>query len=279
MHWWRWVFSSSRRKALLSCIVPSFIERLPYSLFSLIFPDQCRICHAPLVELSRAPVCRKCLRAPEPLTAEYFCLSCRTPFQTPYPLDTDGRCGLCRNGLTGFDAAYSFGAYEGMLRELIHLYKYGRMRPLAEPLGDLMALALPREQQFDLVVPVPLHWFRLWRRGFNQSALLARGMARRCAIPVAHVLRRSRATSSQAGLSRTRRRQNVDGAFRVSRGARLAGQRILLIDDVLTTGATAAACARTLKRAGARSVSVLTLARVDRRATASDQARKGAVAV
>jgi ComF family protein len=211
-------------------------------------------------------VCRTCLAKPEPLAAEYFCSSCRTPFLNRAPLDEQGRCELCRRGLRGFDAAYSFGAYEGALRELIHLFKYGRVRPLAGPLGNYLATAIPRDQNFDAIVAVPLHWWRRWQRGFNQSALLARVVAKRYAIPVLRVLRRKRATASQAGLSNSRRRENVAGAFSVRRRTAVEGRRILLIDDVMTTGATAWACAAALKRAGARHVALLTLARVDRRA-------------
>ena len=206
------------------------------------------------------------MKEPQPISAEFFCVSCRTPFLNSFPLDFEGRCALCRSGLRGFDAAYCYGSYEGALRELIHLYKYGRVQTLAKPLGDLLAAALPREERFDAVTPVPLHWRRQWQRGFNQSELLARTMAARCGIPVVPALRRVRATLTQAGLSNTRRRQNVDTAFECRRGARaLAGKRILLIDDVLTTGSTAAACARVLKRAGAAKVALLAVARVDRR--------------
>jgi ComF family protein len=197
------------------------------------------------------------------MSAEFFCVSCRTPFQNAFPLDADGRCALCRFGLRGFDAAYCFGSYEGVLRELIHLYKYGRVKTLARPLGALLAAALPREECFDAVTPVPLHWRRQWQRGFNQSELLARTIARRCGVPVMHALKRVRPTVAQAGLSNTGRRQNVAAAFRPRRVVQ--GKRILLVDDVMTTGSTAAACALALKRAGAAKVALLTVARVDRR--------------
>jgi len=199
------------------------------------------------------------------LSAEFFCVSCRTPFLNAFPLDADGRCALCRSGLRAFDAAYCFGSYEGVLRELIHLYEYGRIQTLARPLGDLLAAALPRDQRFDAVVPVPLHWRRQWQRGFNQSELLARDVARRCGVPVVRALRRVRPTLTQAGLSNTGRRRNITGAFAVRRGTALGDKRILLIDDVMTTGSTAAACALALKRAGAGRVALLTVARVDRR--------------
>lgn len=232
------------------------------------FPDECRVCGAPLTELSRIPVCRACLGKPEPLSAEYFCVSCRTPFLNPAPLDNEGRCELCRRGLRGFDAAYSFGAYDGVLRDLIHLFKYARIRPLARPLGALLVSAIPREQGFDAVVPVPLHWRRRLARGFNQSRLLAAAVAKRYGVPVTDALKRARATSTQAGLTHARRRANVAGAFAARRKEAVAGKRVLLVDDVMTTGATATACAAALKRAGARYVGLLVLARVDRRATA-----------
>jgi competence protein ComFC len=167
--------------------------------------------------------------------------------------------------MRGFDAAYCFGSYEGTLRELVHLFKYGRMKPLGKTLADHLAAALPRDKSFDAVVPMPLHWRREWQRGFNQSVLLARATARRCGIPMVNAVRRTRATETQAGLSNARRRENVAGAFRVKKGALVEGRRILLIDDVMTTGATASACALALKRAGAKSVTLLALARVDRR--------------
>ena len=192
-------------------------------------------------------------------------MQCRAPFRNRFPLDDEGRCALCRRGLRGFDAAYSFGFYEDELRELIHLFKYGRVQTLAKPLGRLLASAVPREQSFDLIVPMPLHWRKRWRRGFNQASLLAREISRRTGTPVRNALRRVKDTAAQAGLTNAKRRQNVSGAFRAKRSASLEGRRVLLIDDVLTTGATAASCARALRGAGARDVTLLTLARADRR--------------
>ena len=132
-------------------------------------------------------------------------------------------------------------------------------------MGRLLASALPREQGFDVIVPMPLHWRKRWRRGFNQAALLAREIARRTHMPISYALRRVKHTGAQAGLTNAKRRQNVSGAFRARPRAALAGKRVLLIDDVLTTGATAASCARALRLAGAREVTLLTLARADRR--------------
>jgi len=192
-------------------------------------------------------------------------VDCKTPFLNASPLDENGRCAVCRHGLSGFDAVFSYGEYEGALRKLIHLFKYSGVTPLASKLGALLNGALPREQRFDVIIPMPLHWRKRLERGFNQSELLARFVSRRTGIPIANALRREKRTDPQAGLTRAQRRLNVAGAFGVSRRSEIQGRHVLLIDDVFTTGATASACAAVLKRAGAQRVTVLTLARADRR--------------
>jgi len=149
--------------------------------------------------------------------------------------------------------------------EWIHLYKYGRIKSLSRPIGDRLTRAVPRDEPFDAIVPVPLHWRRQWQRGFNQSDLLARGLSRRLGVPLLKALRRTRATGVQAGLRNTGRCRNVAAAFRCPRPRQVGGKRILLIDDVMTTGSTGAASALALKRAGAGRVALLTVARVDRR--------------
>jgi ComF family protein len=251
----------------------SAAQKVSSGLFALVFPDTCRICDSPLSEVSRVPVCRRCLSEPEPLSAEYLCINCHAPFVTPHPLDAEGRCGLCRRGLTGFDSAYAFGIYDGTLRRLIQLFKYGNVPTLAGPLSLLLSLAAPRERAFDAIVPMPMHWRRRWQRGFNQSELLARGLGRRMNLPVESLVRRRKSTPPQAGLTGAQRRTNVSGAFAVRRAEAVGGKRILLIDDVLTTGATAGACASVLKRAGAAHVAVLTVARADRRSSDADAAQ------
>jgi len=200
------------------------------------------------------------------MVAEFFCAQCSTPFLNSSPLDSEGVCRLCRSGLAGFQHAWSFGEYDGPLRRLIHLFKYRKCYPLAEPLGAMLSLALPRDIAFDVIVPMPMHWFRLWRRGFNQAAMLASVLGRRTGIPVAgNAMTRQKATAPQAGLTGAQRRLNVRAAFAVKRRHLIEGRRILLVDDVFTTGATAGTCAAVLQRAGASEVSVLTLARADRR--------------
>lgn len=211
------------------------------------------------------PVCPECLAAPAPLESEHFCSCCNTPFANAFPLDDAGVCAACRSGLRGFDRASSFGFYEGPLRTLVHLFKYSGMKPLAKPLAEHLERALRVDDAYDVVVPVPLHWRKRWQRGFNQAELLARHLAKRRGLPVMGALRRKRPTAIQASLAMAGRHRNVAGAFALKPRADVAGKRILLIDDVMTTGATASACAAALKRGGAKSVSLLTLARVDRR--------------
>jgi ComF family protein len=211
------------------------------------------------------PVCHECLISPAPLESEFFCTSCHTPFANGYPLDAHGVCAACRSGLRAFDRAASFGFYEGSLRSLIHLYKYRGMKPLARQLAAFLEKAIPVDQSFDAVVAVPLHWRKHWQRGFNQADLLARQIAKYRRVPLIGALKRKRSTAVQATLAVAGRRRNVEGAFAIRDKAAVAGKKILLVDDVMTTGATANACASVLKRAGAQSVSLVTLARVDRR--------------
>ncbi len=229
--------------------------------FSLFFPDDCRVCETPLKEVSRIPVCAACLKKPRPFASECFCPRCGAPFRHAIALDGDGSCGECAGTDSGFDAAYAFGPFDAELRELIHLFKYGRVEALAKPLGRMLALALPAEERFEAIVPMPLHWRRRWSRGFNQAGLLARELAAATGTGLVHAVRRSRSTEAQARLSRTARQANVRGAFVVRRPAAIAGKRVLLVDDVMTTGATLSACARAMKRAGASRVAAITLAR------------------
>jgi ComF family protein len=156
--------------------------------------------------------------------------------------------------------------YDDIARTLVHAFKYGDRLDLAPIMGRWMANAgrdlLPG---IDALVPVPLHWRRQWARRFNQSALLAEIVAKTSGAPVSYrALKRVKATPQQVGLSQSARAQNVQGAFRVPPDGRaeVAGRRLLLIDDVLTSGATMDACARALLRAGAAQVDALVFARV-----------------
>ena len=156
--------------------------------------------------------------------------------------------------------------YDDIARALVHALKYGDRIDLAPTMGRWMARAgLELLKEADALIPVPLHWRRLWARRFNQSALLAQAISRESGVAVADTaLKRIKATAQQVGLTQSERAENVQGAFRVppDRKAEVAGRRVVLVDDVLTSGATSDACARALLRAGARNVDLLVFARV-----------------
>jgi ComF family protein len=182
----------------------------------------------------------------------------------PYA-DLHRGCAACRGRSLGFDAAIALGPYEGSLREVCLRLKHERNAWLAPGLGELWVEArrpavasLPADAW---IVPVPLHWWRHWRRGYNQAEALARALARRLDRPVHRPLRRVKATEKLAELSPTERARALRGAFRARKDPGLDGRTILLVDDVLTTGATCGAAARALKQAGADRVVVAVIAR------------------
>jgi ComF family protein len=173
-------------------------------------------------------------------------------------------CSNCRAVKATFDAGHSAYLYADALRELIHLFKYGKRRYLGSFLGGLLADSLrskAAELSFDAIVPVPLHWWRYCSRGFNQATDLARPLSRQLHVPILKKnLRRIRHTPPQVSLSPKERKSNIRNAFKVSRPAKVRGKRLLLIDDIITTGSTLNECARVLKAAGAAGVTILTLA-------------------
>jgi competence protein ComFC len=188
-----------------------------------------------------------------------------------FPLDEHDLCTVCREGAVNFDSTYSFGSYEGPLQKLILLFKYAKVESLARPLGRLLVEALPSgespRESYDLLIAMPMHWRKQWERGFNQAALLAEHVAPHCGLKVASNLRRKRYTKSQASLSEADRRFNLKDSFYVRKPEQVAGKRVLLVDDVFTTGATLRAATAVLKSAGAAQVTALTLARVGRGAS------------
>ncbi len=222
-----------------------------------------------------------------------LCASCRTPLANP-----GGLCPACWPRVSfiappycerlGIPFAYDPGPgilsmeaiadppaygraraavrYEDVARDLVHRLKYGDRLDLATSMGQWMARAGEALlADADALVPVPLHWRRLWGRRFNQAAALARVVASDSEVPLlTGALRRVRATPQQVGLSRSARAVNVQGAFAVTQAGKIAiyGKRLILVDDVLTSGATVDACARVLLRSGARNVDVLVFARV-----------------
>jgi ComF family protein len=229
-------------------------------LRQLIYPAVCASCGNPLPD-DQGCFCLSCRQA---LTWEpsRTCPWCASPVGEFAQLD--GGCVRCRKEDFRFDSAFRLGPYDGALRDAILRIKFGRDETLGEALGRLWAEHC--EQRFkainaDVVIPIPLHWRRRWRRGFNQAALVAEPVADRLGLPCrSKWLRRPRHTEPQSQQSPTARRENLRGAFRISSHADLRGKTILLIDDVLTTGTTASEAAATLKTGGASRVAVAVLA-------------------
>jgi ComF family protein len=192
------------------------------------------------------------------------CERCGTPFEMA--VDAGQVCGACIAHPPVYDRARAALIYGDVSRDLVLALKYqGRRDGLGLLSGWMANAGAELLSEAGLIIPVPLHYLRLVRRGFNQSVWLAAALSRTGGLPMSvDALKRIRATPIQGGLSADGRRRNVQGAFRVRRGKAglIEGKKILLIDDVLTTGATAEACSRVLKRSGARCVDVLTLARV-----------------
>jgi ComF family protein len=176
----------------------------------------------------------------------------------------------CRGVALGFERTFRLGPYEGRLRDAVLRAKSPGGEGLADFLGRVLAEIRGeaiRNSEIDLVAPVPLHWWRKWTRGFNQAEAVARELAAQLGAPFApRLLRRVRWTARQVQLSRETRRENLRGAFRVVRGARLAGKTVLVVDDVMTTGSTLGEVARTLLSAGAERVIAVVLARTEARA-------------
>ncbi|CAO3414589.1 ComF family protein [Azospirillum doebereinerae] len=191
-----------------------------------------------------------------------FCACCGLPFE--YEAQDGNLCGACLAEPPAFARARAVLVYDDGSRPLVLGFKHGDRIHAAGAYGGWLARAgAELLTDADALVPVPLHWSRLFRRRYNQAALLAQALSKRSGVPtVPDLLVRRRATPTQGGLDRKGRHRNVKGAFRLRGGQSVDGKRVVLVDDVLTTGATLAECARVLTRAGAARVDVLTLARV-----------------
>ena len=238
-------------------------------ILNLALPPTCICCGRPAAEeQARLALCQGCAQELATLTAQSACRRCGRTIG-PY-----GSCPECAADPPAFETAIRIGTYAGPLAQLIRTVKFREGRYAVPLLADLLLAKLLHSgalAQVDLVTAVPLHWFRCYRRGCNQVSLLVRALGRRgLAVPVARLLVRTRNTRPQVGLSKAARRENVRGAFRVRRPEQVAGRRVLLVDDVMTTGATLAACAQALRNAGAEGVSaaVAAVAEGDRQVVA-----------
>ena len=219
-------------------------------LIDLLFPPRCGGC-----QTAGSLWCAACCAAVQPIEPPW-CEKCGEPFVT------DRLCANCRAHPLVIEKIRSAALFDGVLRQAIHRFKYERLAGMADPFGGMLADYWRAEQlTADWLIPVPLHPSRERDRGYNQSELLARQLARRVSVPVSsRGLRRTRATAVQMTLNAAQRRENVAGAFECV-DTRVRGARVMIIDDVGTTGATLDACAQAVLQAGAESVMGLTLAR------------------
>ena len=227
---------------------------------SLLYPATCTICgkHVRGDEYLCSGCEAKIVRIVAP-----FCQTCSEPFEGS--ISSVFTCANCAHRTIYFDAAVAAYRGRGIVREVIHEFKYGRQMHLRHLIAGWLHAALDDERLRDvsihLIVPVPLHPARQRERGFNQASLLAESLSAETSMPCRPVLQRIRYTTTQTALDRFERMENLHNAFRLRRNADVRGLRVLLIDDVLTTGSTLSECARVLKHAGAISVRAATAAR------------------
>jgi len=226
-------------------------------LLDQLLPAACPLCHCTFPTDWRKPFCSDCLAGFKPLPSAR-CSCCALPFQVVS--GSSHLCGRCSVVFPPFNKVYCLGLYDLTLRKAIHQFKFNQRVGLDRPLACLLELAIDVNCQFDLIIPVPLHRQRLRQRSYNQSLLLAKELGRLRKLPVAaNRLLKVRATLPQQGLSARERESNLRSAFLVPR--RLAGERILLVDDVMTTGATLTATSKLLLKNGAKEVQVAVLGR------------------
>lgn len=227
-----------------------FAQHIKTTLLDLLFPPRCVGCRQ-----FGSWLCSECRSAIEVLRPP-LCPRCGLP-------TAKGQfCPHCQHGALQLDGIRSVAFFEGPLQQAIHYLKYSNSRHLAAPLGEMM-VSYWQDVHFpaDVIVPVPLHARRLRQRGYNQAALLARELGKGVGLPVLEdALLRVRDTASQVDLNAEERKENVRGAFYCP-DDRLAGKKVLLVDDVYTTGATLEACSLALKQRGVHRVWALTLAR------------------
>ena len=231
-------------------------------LLDMLYPRRCLVCGADLEPNERGPLCAE-HRKQVIFVEDPMCERCGAKMFARATGEL--LCAECRSSEPHFDRAFSATIYNDAMKALVHRYKYGMRRYLAAVFGEWMIDFVHRHidtAELDAIVPVPLHWRRFQYRSFNQAVALAQPLAREFGLPIVrHALRRRRHTRPQVELGPKERVENIKDAFRVRRAERIAGKRLLLVDDVYTTGATINECARVLAEAGAASVVAFTLTR------------------
>jgi ComF family protein len=227
-----------------------FLRNLAQGVGQLFLPNTCWVCEQPL-PLQSLSFCADCHRE---LTSDPFAACPRCGSTVGAYVDVEGGCTSCRGDEFHFDGVLRLGVYDGKLRDVILRLKQDTGENLAEAIAPLFAehlaaaLAGLAGRQPDVVAPIPLHWLRYWQRGFNQSEVLARALAQKLGkLCRPRLLRRVRRTPPQTSQTPAQRRENVRGAFALRRTLDLEGKTVLLVDDVLTTGATCSEAAKTLR--------------------------------
>ncbi len=224
------------------------------NFLNILFPETCPVCQGPAKEHAIAPICAHCWQAVSPYEGP-ACARCGKPLVS----DVSTTCGECLQDEPAFTSAWSFGLYEGALKKAINLLKYHNVKRLSKPLSDIIIPV--KTPAVDAVVPVPLYEKRLRQREYNQSALLAKYLAESLGVAVMlNCLVKVRDTVPQVGLRSRERRRNLKNAFIVKQRELVEGKNIMLVDDVVTTGATVRECSRVLKKAGVENIYVVTLA-------------------
>ena len=241
-----------------------WLRKYGEQLLGLIYPKSCFGCQRPLNPQSHIYLCFDCWNKLGSSIIPPFCTICGRPIDMLDVKRAD-KCSLCTEDHYYFKLGYTAALYDGLVKDCIHSFKYSYNTYLAGTLAQLMinfSLRYIEFKEIDVLVSVPLHWKRLRERGFNQAELLAKKISVRLGIPLEkRGLCRIRHILSQTQLQRQERLHNVKGAFVVKRADSFTGKRILLVDDVFTTGATLNECSRVLLQAGAKEVWVFSLAR------------------
>lgn len=238
-------------------------RRLVYPILDLLFPAACHACRGELRKSAIPFFCEACWSGIRPLEGP-FCPQCGKPFSSSSALSFSPghRCGDCRSAPPFFDRMTTPYSFDGVLAKGLFLYKYNRKVALASPLSALILPFLESIGKIDLILPVPLHPERLREREFNQSLLLGNILGREFKKPLKErLLIKVKPTEHQMKLNRRDRRKNLKHSFAVSDPKKIAEKRVLLVDDVFTTGATMNECAKVLKKAGCREVAGCAIAR------------------
>jgi ComF family protein len=229
-------------------------------VLSLLYPPHCAKCGANTAW--GVHLCAECAGQARKIEPP-FCRQCSQPFDGA--IEGEFTCANCTDRTFHFDCAVARYLSRGVVREFIHRFKYDRTFYLRHPLAAWLAETLEDErihaQPFDAFVPVPLHSARFRERDFNQAEVLADLLSKRSGQPVLKALQRIRYTTTQTRLDREQRMENLRNAFRVRHASAVHSRHLILVDDVFTTGSTVEECARVLRRAGAASVRVVTVAR------------------